>query len=117
MRKGLKRLLATGAVASMAFGVSVAATSAQAAGASVKEQVVTQSAAAPAAAKGDVSAAGYDCGWNQDWMGQAYYRHCGSGAVKIQVNGTETTTMCVGEGITYLGSYPRVTSAWYIGAC
>lgn len=116
MRKSFKGLLTAGAVASMALGAA-AATPAHAADSLSTQQVTGAQSQAALAAKGDVGASDYDCGWNQDWMGQAYYNHCGSGSVRIQVNGTVSETRCVGENITYLGSYPRVTSAWYIGAC
>ncbi|BAU95876.1 hypothetical protein N24_1614 [Corynebacterium suranareeae] len=56
----------------------------------------------------------------------SYYKHCGSGNVKIQVDGNfayPSRTMCVGPGITRLNvnlsgfGNAVVKNAYYIGGC
>ncbi|MFB9904293.1 DUF6355 family natural product biosynthesis protein [Allokutzneria oryzae] len=46
---------------------------------------------------------------------QAWYNHCGSGSVWIQVDHFvgDNTFQCVGPGLTLLGVWPDVYDAWY----
>ncbi|WP_412566555.1 DUF6355 family natural product biosynthesis protein [Streptomyces chartreusis] len=61
------------------------------------------------------------CGWYTDWTATAWYNHCGTGKVVIYVDllsvggSSEGYERCVGPGDTWLGSWPGVQGAWYVG--
>ncbi|GHJ38074.1 DUF6355 family natural product biosynthesis protein [Streptomyces sp. TS71-3] len=106
MRRGIKSALATAAVAAAA---SLAMGTASASAAPVTAPQAQEAKAASA------------CGWYTDWTAHAWYNHCGTGRVVIYVDllsvggSSEGYETCVGPGDTYLGSWPAVQGAWYVG--
>jgi hypothetical protein len=102
MRRTIKSALATAAVAAAAtLGMGTAPAS-----------------AAPAPAPATAAA---PCGWHTSWTADAWYNHCGSGSVVIYVDllsvggSSEGYETCVGPGDHWLGSWPGVQGAWYVG--
>lgn len=109
MRRSIRAAL-TGAVAiaAAAVGMGVPPASANAAVPATAEQAAQPGAAAS------------PCGWYTDWMAGAWYNHCGTGHVVIHVDivnlgGVPDYEKCVGPGDTYLGGWPNVQGAWYVG--
>ncbi|MGC5561606.1 DUF6355 family natural product biosynthesis protein [Streptomyces sp. FR-108] len=104
MRRGIKSALMTAALAAAAVGTTVAP-------ANAAPQPTPQAQPATASA----------CGWYTDWTAHAWYNHCGSGRVVIYVDllsvggSSEGYEKCVGPGDTFLGSWPAVQGAWYVG--
>lgn len=64
---------------------------------------------------------GEECGyWEDEWNNRAYYKHCGSGRIRIRVDYWEWPDgyRCpIYPGNTYLGTTHAVRNAWYVEPC
>ncbi|WP_086825079.1 DUF6355 family natural product biosynthesis protein [Allokutzneria sp. NRRL B-24872] len=57
----------------------------------------------------------FPCGFYTNWANWAYYGHCGSGWVEIEVKRliSPNDRRCVGPGTTHVGYHPGTTNAVY----
>jgi hypothetical protein len=56
---------------------------------------------------------------DSSWFSEIYYRHCGTGRVKIEIDyrDYDNTFGCVPVGDTFLGYFSRISHAWAVGPC